>query len=253
MTTSPATPPYQPGPLPQQPASPPHQPGPLPASPAPLLGKLKRQFDNSPLADLLAQLPTPIKKAGSRVAARYQQLSTTQKVVGGVLLLLAVRRLTRSSKGRRKGAKGPKKAHQAEAGTLHELLHFVNDRVAGYQKAVEESQDPARRGYYQHLVSQSQQFAQALNEHLRRLGGGHEANTTLKGKLYRRFMATAAIFTGHDEQTVLASNVHGEQWAIAAYKAALDDQTLHGPIRQEVERQYRQSQQTYQELKNLAT
>ncbi|MGI4759390.1 MAG: PA2169 family four-helix-bundle protein [Janthinobacterium lividum] len=165
------------------------------------------------------------------------------------MLLLAVRQLTC---GKRR-QKGPKKAHKAEASTLHELLHFVDDRVAGYQKAVEESLDPARRRYYQHLVSQSQQFAQALNEHLRRLSGGHEASTTLKGKLYRRFLATAAIFTGHDEQTVLATNIHGEQWALAAYKDALSAATLRGPIRQEVARQYRESQQTYQELKDLTT
>lgn len=187
-------------------------------------------------------------ETGRQAAGRYQQLSTTQKVVGSVLLLLVIRRLTRGGKGRQKG---PKKARKAEASTLHELLHFVNDRIVGYQKAVEESQESPRRGYYQHLVGQSQQFAQALNEHLRRLGGGRETSTTLKGKLYRRFMTAAAVFTGHDEQTVLASNIHGEQWALAAYQDALATGTLRGPIRQEVERQYYQSQQTYQELKRL--
>lgn len=242
----PVIPPSQPGSLPPPP------PAASPASPAPLLDKPTRQYAHSPLADLLGRLPMPVKKAGGRIMARYQQLSTTQKVVGGMLLVLAVRRLARG-RGHSKGQTSPKKAHKAEADTLHELLHFVNDRVAGYQQAVAESPSPQRRGYYQRLVAQSQQFVQALNEHLRRLGGGHEASTTLKGKLYRRFMATVAGFTGHDEQTVLASNIHGEQWASAAYQAALAAQTLRGPIRHEVERQYHQSQQTYQELKQLAT
>lgn len=237
-----ATPPYQPGPPPQQPGSP-------LSDAAPLLDKVKNQLEKSPLADLLGQLPASVKDAGTKVMARYQQFSTTQKVVGGVLLLLVVRRLMRGSKD---AQKSPKKARRAEANTLDELLYFVNDRVAGYQKAVEVSQDPQRRSYYQRLVRQSQQFARTLNEHLRRLGAGNETSTTLKGKLYRRFMAAAAVVTGHDEKTVLATNIHGEQWAITAYEEALDDHTLRGPIRQEVERQYHQSQKTYQELKRMA-
>lgn len=231
------------------PAIPPAQPSPPATSAAPLLDRLNKQFKDSPLADVLGQLPASVKEIGTSLAARYQKSSTTQKVVGGVLLLLVVRQLTRGSKGRQKS---PKKARKAEVNTLHELLHFVNDRVEGYKKAVEESQDPQRRGYYQRLVSQSQQFVRALNEHLRRLGSKYEASTTLKGKLYRRFMAAAAAFTSHDEKTLLATNIHGEQWSITAYEEALDDNTLRGPIRQEVERQYRQSQRTYQELKRMA-
>ncbi|WP_208309460.1 PA2169 family four-helix-bundle protein [Hymenobacter defluvii] len=235
---SPATPPRLSGP----PLSSANPTSPSDAAPDPLNG--------SSLAYLLDQLPKSVKETALKAVSRYQQFSTTQKVVGGVVLLLAIRRLTRGDESPKKGRK---KVQKAEISTLHELLHFVNDRVEGYKKAVEESQDPQRRDFYQGLVGQSEQFAQTLNEHLRHLGGGHETSTTLKGKLYRRFMAAAAVFTGHDEQTVLASNIHGEQWALAAYKDALDDETLRGPIRHEVERQYHQSQKTYQELKRMAT
>ncbi len=134
---------------------------------------------------------------------------------------------------------------------MRKLLHFVNDRVEGYKKAVQESQDPQQRGYYQHLVSESQRFTSELNDQLRRLGGGQEISTTLKGKLYRRFMAAAAVFTGHDEETGLASNIYGEQWALKAYEEALNSHNLVGPARQLVTRQYAQSQKTYQELKQM--
>lgn len=214
---------------------------------APLLDQAKQVFSQSGLTDLLDKLPESVKESASQATARFNKLSTTQKVIGGALLVLLVRRLTRGDKRHKKGRK-----HQAEASTLHELLHFVNDRVEGYKKAVEESQDPQRRGYYQQLVSQSQRFASELNDQLRRLGGGQETRTTLKGKLHRRFMAAAAVFTGHDEETVLASNIHGEQWATKAYEEALNDHALVGPARQLVERQYAQSQKTYQELKRMA-
>lgn len=216
---------------------------------APRLDKAKQAPGQSGLTGLLDKLPQSVKDSAGKATASFNKLSTTQKVIGGTLLVLLVRRLTRGGKHQQKG---PKHKRKAEASTLHELLHFVNDRVEGYKKAVEESQDSQRRGYYQQLVGQSQRFAAELNDQLRRLGGGQETSTTLKGKLYRRFMTAAAVFTGHDEETVLASNIHGEQWAIAAYEEALDDHTLVGPARQLVERQYAQSQKTYQQLKGMA-
>jgi uncharacterized protein (TIGR02284 family) len=165
-----------------------------------------------------------------------------QKVVGGALLALGVAYLVRGAKS---------SAASDQAATLDELLYFVNDRIKGYQRAVEESEDAQLRGYYKQLVSQSQQFATDLNTHLTREGGEREESTTLKGKVYRAFMEAQAAVTGHSEKSLLAFNIHGETWALKAYKEALADQTLTGPIRQSVERQYQLSQQTYERLKKL--
>ena len=128
------------------------------------------------------------------------------------------------------------------------MLYFVNDRIEDYKKVAEESQDSQLRAYYQQLTSQSQQFSRDLNDHLRRLGGEPQISTTLKGKVYRRFMAVASTVTGHDEKTILASNIYGEEWAIKAYEEVLSGRTLTGPLRQVVERQYAQSRKTHQEL-----
>ena len=209
---------------------------------APLLDQATQWLGQLPQS--LKQLPQSLKlqETGTKAVASFNRLSTTQKVVGGVLLVLGVRALTRG---------GKKGKHAKQAKTLNELLYFVNDRIEGYKRAVRETQDSQLRDYYQHLVRQSQRFAGILNDHLRHDGGRPQTSTTLKGKLYRRFMAAASAFTGHDEKAILASNIHGEQWALKAYEEALDDDTLHGPLRHEVERQYAQSQKTYRELKKL--
>ncbi len=204
------------------------------------------QLDKS----LFSRLPQLLTDTAQQAVVGFGQLSITEKVLGGIFAVILTRRLLRD---------GPPEQHKqskherrdAQARTLHELLHFVNDRVEGYHKATQESQDSGRRDLYQRLAQQSQRFAADLNEQLRRLGGGQEASTTLKGKLYRRFMVAAATFTGHDENAILASNVHGERWAIHAYEEALDEHTLVGPARQLVERQYSQSRQTYQRLKAM--
>lgn len=183
------------------------------------------------LGGMLSQLPATIKNA-----------STVQKLVGGALLAVGITLLARNNK---KASAGD------QAATLEELLLFVNDRIEGYERAVAESQDAELRGYYKQLVSQSQQFATDLNTYLTREGGEREQGTTLKGKLYRAFMEAQAAVTGHSEKSLLAFNLHGETWALKAYKEALADNTLSGPIRQAVERQYRLSQQTYDRLKKL--
>jgi len=184
------------------------------------------------LGGLLSQVPATVKNA-----------TTTQKVVGGALLALGITLLARRQK---------KAAPSPQAATLDELLYFVNDRIEGYQRAVDESEDAQLRGYYKQLVSQSQQFATDLNTYLTREGGEREEATTLKGKLYRAWMDAKAAVTGRDEKTILGSNIYGEEWAIKAYQEALADQTLTGPLRQAVARQYALSQKTYAQLQRLA-
>jgi uncharacterized protein (TIGR02284 family) len=172
------------------------------------------------------------------------RLTTTQKVLGGALLVLGVGSLLR-------GGKASKRTEGQQADALHELLYFVNDRIEGYQRAVEESKDPQLSGYYKQLVSQSQQFANELNGYLREQGSDRQTSTTVKGKLYRSWMDAKAAVMGSDESAILGSNIHGEEWALKAYKEALADQSIRGAIRQEVERQYEQSQKTYKELQKL--
>jgi len=137
------------------------------------------------------------------------------------------------------------------ADTLNELALFVNDRIAGYKTAAHETQDPQNRTYYQQLVQQSEQFAQALNGFARAAGGKAEGDTTLKGKFYRGFMDAKALVTGHDEKSILGSNIYGEEWALKAYNEALADARLTGPARQAVERQHQASQETLRKLQQL--
>lgn len=183
------------------------------------------------LGSLLGKVPVAVKNA-----------STTQKLVGGTLLALGLALLARRQKS----------LPSAQAATLDELLYFVNDRIEGYQRAVDESEDAQLRGYYKQLASQSRQFATDLNGYLTREGGEREEATTLKGKLYRAWMDAKAAVTGRDEKTILGSNIYGEEWALKAYEQALADQTLTGPLRQAVARQYALSQKTYAQLQRLA-
>ena len=206
--------------------------------------KAKELYDEaaSKSKDLLGHVPDTLKEAGDKTVSAYQELSTTQKIVGGALLAAGlVYLIAPKKKGRKKRA----------VAALDELLLFVNDRIEGYKRAVAESKDGQLRAYYQQLVSQSQQFASNLNGYLTRQGGERETGTTLKGKLYRKFMDAQAVVTGRDEKSILAANVYGERWAIKAYKKALRRKAIKGEAREAIKRQYSQSKQTYKRLKEL--
>lgn len=137
------------------------------------------------------------------------------------------------------------------ADTLNELALFVNDRIEGYKTAAKETKDPENEKYYQQLVQQSEQFVSEINGFARSAGGDAESSTTLKGKFYRGFMDAKALVTNRNEASILDSNIYGEEWALKAYREALENEDLAGPARQAVERQFKASQQTYEQLKRL--
>ncbi len=137
------------------------------------------------------------------------------------------------------------------ADTLNELALFVNDRIEGYKTAADETKDPENKAYYQELVQQSEQFVTEINGFAQAAGGDAESSTTLKGKFYRSFMDAKALLTNRNEESILNSNIYGEEWAIKAYTEALADPALAGPARQAVERQHKASQQTLRKLQQL--
>ncbi|MGI4835901.1 MAG: PA2169 family four-helix-bundle protein [Janthinobacterium lividum] len=192
--------------------------------------------------DLMGNVPNSVKEAGDKALGTFNKLTTTQKIVGGTLLAAGLSYLL-----------APKKKGKAKrkAKALDTLLLYVNDRIEGYKRAAAESKDSELRSYYQDLVGQSQQFASSLNNYLVTSGGKRETGTTLKGKLYRKLMDAQAAVTDRDEKAILAANVHGELWAIKAYKQALRRKALKGSARDAVKKQFAQSKQTYKKLKSL--
>lgn len=174
---------------------------------------------------------------------QYDKLSTTQKVVGGAAIALGLTLLL--SGGKEKKAK-------RQAAILEKLLLFVNDRVEGYKRAAAESKDSRYKDYYQHLATQSKDFAATLNGFLADKGGKRETGTTWKGKFYRRYMDAKALVTGRDEKAILDANIYGEEWAVKAYKKALRRGVIKkGGVGMVIKHQFKLSKKTLKQLKEL--
>jgi len=214
------------------------------ASAADKAKSLLDQASDINVSEVLNKVPDTLKGASDKTVSAYKSLTTTQKIVGGALLATGlVLLISPKKKGK---AKRAKKA-------LDTLLLYVNDRIEGYKRAVAETKDSQLKSYYQQLVGQSQQFASTLNGYLTKKGGKRETGTTLKGKLYRKLMDAQAVVVDRDEKAILAANIYGEQWAIKAYKKALRRKALKGEILDAVKKQFDQSKQTYERLKQLAS
>src|SRR5215217_127592 len=111
---------------------------------------------------------------------------------------------------------------------LNDLIEINNDRVVGYQKAIDElkPQDSDLATLFRRYILESQQYANELRHEVTRLGGEPtREGTTNSGKVYRVWMDLKAVVTGHDRKTVLANSEFGEDAAQKAYDMALNGDT----------------------------
>lgn len=106
---------------------------------------------------------------------------------------------------------------------LNDLIEINNDRITGYEKAVDETKDidVDLQAVFHKMADESRKYKAELTQAVTRLGGEPATGTTNSGKIYRIWMDVKATFTGHDRQAVLENCEFGEDAAQKAYKMAL--------------------------------
>lgn len=116
---------------------------------------------------------------------------------------------------------------------LNDLVAINNDRIAGYEKALDETKetDEDLKSLFTSMIDESRKIRLDLAAEVQALGGEYDRGTTASGKLYRAWMDVRAVFTGHDRYTVLANCERGEDAAQNAYKEALNANHLPAYIR----------------------
>lgn len=140
-------------------------------------------------------------------------------------------------------------------GVLNDLIEINNDRVVGYEKAIDElkPEDADLRTLFQRYIQESRQYASELKTEVTRLGGTPETDsTTNMGKVYRVWMDLKAFVTGHDRKTVLANSEFGEDAAQKAYEMALNgDVELETSLRELLVSQKAKLRVGHDEVKRL--
>ena len=121
---------------------------------------------------------------------------------------------------------------ESQAQLLNDLILINNDRVEGYQKAMEQltDDDAVLKEMFQNRVNQSIRLKSELKEKVVKTGSEVEDGTTNAGKLYRVWMDVKAYFGGADREKTLDNCEVGEEAAILAYKRALSTERLSDEV-----------------------
>ncbi len=136
---------------------------------------------------------------------------------------------------------------------LNDLIQINNDRIAGYEKAINELQteDSDLKSLFVRMVGESHKYKMALATEVQALGDEIEQGTTNSGKIYRAWMDVKAVFTGHDRKTVLNNCEFGEDAAQKAYKMALEEEGLSADLRSLITDQKAALRVSHDEIKAL--
>ncbi|MCD6063963.1 MAG: hypothetical protein K0R82_1874 [Flavipsychrobacter sp.] len=124
---------------------------------------------------------------------------------------------------------------------LNDLVKVNNDRIAGYERAINEAKDldVDLKATFEGMIRESEQYKQELVSKVRECGGEAEEGTTTSGKIYRAWMDVKATFTGSDRKAILSSCEFGEDAALRAYEAALhSDNELSPEVRSVINDQH---------------
>jgi uncharacterized protein (TIGR02284 family) len=111
---------------------------------------------------------------------------------------------------------------------LNDLVQINNDRIEGYQKAIDELKgtDTDLHNLFTSFITQSNDLKLALESEISALGGEVETGTTTSGKIYRAWMDVKSLFTGKDRQAILDTCEFGEDAAQKAYKEAENSEDI---------------------------
>lgn len=145
------------------------------------------------------------------------------------------------------------KTATASAEVLNDLVEINNDRIVGYEKALEELKEGNEdlRTLFLEMIDQSRQYKMALGQEVEVMGEEMETGTTTSGKIYRAWMDVKAVFTGNDRKTVLENCEFGEDAAQKAYKMALDDTELSATLRELITEQKAGLRMAHDKIKAL--
>ena len=110
---------------------------------------------------------------------------------------------------------------------LNELVEINNDRVEGYEKASENTDERELKELFSKFKQTSQKCLGELNNEINQYGGKATEETNASGKFFRAWMDFKSALTGEDRKAILDSCEYGEEQADEAYQRILNDESEH--------------------------
>ncbi|HZV68493.1 MAG TPA: PA2169 family four-helix-bundle protein [Saprospiraceae bacterium] len=134
---------------------------------------------------------------------------------------------------------------------LNSLIVINNDRISGYQTAIDETDDQDLKIAFAQFVQTSSECKNELVKAVNSLGGTPEDGTRIDGKIYRAWMDFKAMVTGKDRKAILNSCEYGEDVAVNSYERAMKDPNLSSEHNSLISNQYAQIKEDHDTVKSM--
>lgn len=118
---------------------------------------------------------------------------------------------------------------------VHHLLEVLNERVNGYQKAIEHADDPEAASLFEEYKSQSIDFENELRPFSD--VSPEEAGTRVIGDIWHYWMDLKSALSSNTTESMIGACITGEKAAIRNYNDVLDDEDLPDDLREILSRQ----------------
>ncbi|MEO7215321.1 PA2169 family four-helix-bundle protein [Mucilaginibacter sp.] len=128
---------------------------------------------------------------------------------------------------------------KATVETLNDLVLINNDRIAGFERAINELKDDGAdlKNTFVNFIGDSHRFKMEIATEIAALGKDIETGTSTSGKLHRTWLDLKAAFNGHSTHSILEECEFGEDAIKKTYQTALDGEALPAYIRELLTRQ----------------
>jgi uncharacterized protein (TIGR02284 family) len=140
--------------------------------------------------------------------------------------------------------------NKATVSALTDLAKINNDRIQGYNKAIEQAKDnPELQILFKEKVRESERFVSELNEIAGKLGAEKTDNPTVPGEIFRGWMSMKDTFKPSDKTSILESCEFGEDAAVKAYDEALKVKDLDTDVKSKIEEERRVIKASHDQIK----
>ena len=134
--------------------------------------------------------------------------------------------------------------------TLNNLVETCKDGQNGFRTAAEGVKNSELIALFNTYSEQRGQFASELQNEVRSLGGDPEKTGSTAAALHRGWINIKSTVTGEDEGAVISECERGEDSAVNAYEAALQED-LPANVRAIVETQFAKVKEAHDRIRSL--
>ena len=137
------------------------------------------------------------------------------------------------------------------ASVLNHLIETCKDGQEGFRSAAEDVKSADLKSLFQELSAQRTQFSSELQRLVGDIGEIPEEGGSVSAAVHRGWIDLKSALTSGDEHAVLAECERGEDFAVAAYRDALEDDDMPDNIRNVIREQSVAVQAAHDRVRDL--